>query len=1630
MNSSAKIRRIILFSLLMVIGIILVTTPISDVDENSTDEKKEDNLATSNPSYVYKDVYTVCKEYTTEYKVTSIPSLNTGNMGDGHFHIKGPVAAVGKVTIRGRLDFGFNNPYREESGHPVSYRVTCSVRYKNWNDDDGYVALYVLHDFGWWIPLLYDDGIKDHVTHNYNVDWTPASPSWYYRDDGTMNFRIVGQSVEKTWLDRPSCQVNVYDLKVRLKYDSAKIRPVGEVYTVGKKYTSERDCHTIDSKSVNNLGDGNFHIRGYVRVPWPYTFPFPSDPPQKTRARLTFGFNNPVYAMAGAPAQYTVKCKIRYKNWNDDDGYVKLYALHDDGTWDVIWQRTGIGDHVPHTWTVSWNPIHYGLNPAWYYRDDGSMDFKIVGESTEKTWWDRPSVQVNIWDLRVHLNYVPHADAGGPYYDDEGSSVFLDARGSYDPTENLLYRWDFNNDGNWDTGWSSSPTISHTWNDNYIGNVKVQVWDSKYTVTDTAWANIKNVAPIVEAGPDREDYEGWVTLSNGFHDPGKDDTHTIEWDFGDGSPVSNIPTHRYKDNGTYTVTLNVTDDDGGVGIDSFELLVNNVAPMVYAGPDQTVAKEGEIVNFNGYFSDPGIADTHTIQWDFGDGTPIVTGTLTPGHIYYNNGTYTVTLTVTDDDGGVGTDTLEVKVGNIPPTVDIGPDKEFDEGETVSFSGTVTDPGDFAWTLIWNFGDGGTAYGTLTPEHAYGDNGVYPVTLTAIDDDGNIGSDTLIVTVNNVAPTADAGLDQTVDEGDTVSFLGDPNDPGADDTHIYEWDFGDLSNGTGPDPSHAYGDNGVYTVTLTVTDDDGGVSSDTLVVTVNNVIPIVDAGPDQTVDEGDTVYISDDFDDPGWLDTHNFEWDFGDDSPTDTETLTQTHVYGDNGVYTVTLTVTDDDGGVGSDTLTVTVDNVAPIIDAGSDVEADEGDTISFDGVIDDPGWLDNHTIEWDFDDGNTATETLIPNNTYGDNGVYTVTLTVTDDDGGVSSDTLTVTINNVAPTADAGPDQTVDEGETVSFLGNFTDPGIDDTHTIEWDFGDGSPPVTGTLTPTHAYRDNDVYNVTLTITDDYGDVGSDNLTVIVNNVAPTTDAGPDQTVDEGETIYFLGSFDDPGADDTHTIEWYFGDGSPTVTDLDTSYVYEVPGTYTASLTVTDDDGGAHTDYLVVTVLDITPPNTTLTILPPYQGTIEPFYVSTTTEFVLSAEDGDGFGVAKMRYRIDDGDWINHTGDLLSFFIPDIGFHTIHYYSIDVVGNEEEEKSMEVIVNASELTYTGEVSGVYSDPVLLNATLIDIATQLPIPGKIIEFTIGSQTDYAVTDIYGNASYILILDQPNGSYSVSASFAGDTEYLASSDIHAFTLEKENVYAIYTGDSVIPTTVDTITLRATVFDEDDGYWGDLTRIHINFTIYNENYLLLQTHSEWVDTTNVDGVGKAIKDILKTLNEGGYLIKVSFDPNENDYYQGPDSDFVVLVIYKPSGDFVTGGGWIEDTEGYKGNFGFNVKYRKNGLPRGKAIYVYREGDFVFIVKSNAWIGMAIDHENNHSFFEAKCNVKQINSTTGEIVWEKGNYKLRIDVWDHSKNGKNDVFQIRVYDQNGLIYHEAGFEPNGVLQGGNIVIHVDDKKK
>jgi ligand-binding sensor domain-containing protein len=207
------------------------------------------------------------------------------------------------------------------------------------------------------------------------------------------------------------------------------------------------------------------------------------------------------------------------------------------------------------------------------------------------------------------------------------------------------------------------------------------------------------------------------------------------------------------------------------------------------------------------------------------------------------GQYSLLAMLERDEGEYAWATAEagLEQTGFPPQVDVGPDLSGDEGSSLAFSATVVDedtPGEHE--LLWDFGDGTVATGSLTQTKAYADDGEYRVTLTLTDTGGLTGTDALSVTIANVAPVVDAGVDLSVDLGDAVAFSGSFSDPGTADDHAVIWDFGDGSVAVASlSPVHTYAEAGVYTANLTVEDDDGGVGSDSVQVVVRPILQAVD-----------------------------------------------------------------------------------------------------------------------------------------------------------------------------------------------------------------------------------------------------------------------------------------------------------------------------------------------------------------------------------------------------------------------------------------------------------------------------------------------------------------------------------------------------------------------------------------------------------------------------------------------------------------------------------------------------------------------------------------------------------------------------------------------------------------------
>lgn len=360
--------------------------------------------------------------------------------------------------------------------------------------------------------------------------------------------------------------------------------------------------------------------------------------------------------------------------------------------------------------------------------------------------------------------------------------------------------------------------------------------------------------PAVDAGPDLVLTEGdFAFFAGSFSDPDSPSGHTIAWDFGDDSTASDTlsPSHVYVDDGTYTATLTVTDVHGMVGSDSLTVSVENAPPEVDLFTEPFSPNVGESVDFEAVIFDPGSADTHTYVWGFGDGSdPATTDDPSTTHAYAASGGFPVSVTVTDDDGGVGAAGFTLTVsGNQPPQVETGADAAVDEGAQFTRTATFTDGDSTSWEVTVDYGDGSAVETVhldspddIPLDHVYPQDGAFDVTVTVIDDGGAEGKATFTLTVNNVAPEINLLEELAIPEGTDLAQEGSLTDPGTEDTWTATVDYG---LGDGPQPltldemtfelHQVYADLGPYDVTVCVMDDDEA-SCKTLQLTVQDVTP--------------------------------------------------------------------------------------------------------------------------------------------------------------------------------------------------------------------------------------------------------------------------------------------------------------------------------------------------------------------------------------------------------------------------------------------------------------------------------------------------------------------------------------------------------------------------------------------------------------------------------------------------------------------------------------------------------------------------------------------------------------------------------------------------------------------------
>ena len=326
----------------------------------------------------------------------------------------------------------------------------------------------------------------------------------------------------------------------------------------------------------------------------------------------------------------------------------------------------------------------------------------------------------------------------------------------------------------------------------------------------------------------------------------------------------------------------------------------------------------------------------------------------------------------------------------------------------------------------------------------------------------------------------------VEEADGLAELDQNSDPDPDVADDLDADAGDpfpgstgnrlLDGTTNPNSDLYDGSNSGLRMWVQST----GCAASMTAAFGPNQPPTASAGGPYSTPEGTNVALTAAGSSDPDGDALTYAWDLDNDGAYDdstSQTPTFTNV-GDNGSFTVKVTVTDSYGSSSATAATVTVTNVAPTVTLlSNDGPKPEGTAVSISGVIADAGWLDTLTATVDWGDGGGAQSltgtlengrpdaTLTFTNvahTYGDDGLFTVTVCGRDDDGASTSpcQVTMVTIANVAPTAVIDLAGTVNVngvstfvahvGQVIPFTASSFDPGSDD-RTTTWDWGDGAP---------------------------------------------------------------------------------------------------------------------------------------------------------------------------------------------------------------------------------------------------------------------------------------------------------------------------------------------------------------------------------------------------------------------------------------------------------------------------------------------------------------------------------------------------------------------------------------------------
>lgn len=500
-----------------------------------------------------------------------------------------------------------------------------------------------------------------------------------------------------------------------------------------------------------------------------------------------------------------------------------------------------------------------------------------------------------------------------------------------------------------------------------------------------------NVAPVANAGQNQNVLTATkVTLDGSASSDANNDALTYSWALTSrpaGSSASLSETTATKPyftpdvNGSYVFSLLVS--DGKLTSTASTVTVTaataNVAPVANAGANQNVAT-ATVVNLNGALSSDANGDGLTYSWVVAskpaDSTATLSNATTVGPSFTADkaGNYVIRLVVNDGtvDSNASTVTITASSANIAPVANPGAAQNVVTGTVVNLNGSGSnDANGDSLTYSWTFtskpsGSAASLSSSTVVNPTFTADKAGSYVLSLIVNDGSLSSSSRTVTITasaaNIAPVANAGLDQNVVVGATVTLNGSASSDANGDSITYAWSVvskpsgssASLTNATTVNPTFVADAAGSYVLRLVVNDGSLTSTASTITVTAStaNIAPVANAGVSQSVVTGSTVTLDGTASNDANGDSITYNWSMVSKPSSSSASLSSstaskpTFVADKAGSYVVALTVSDGMLNSNSSTVTVTVSNanLAPVANAGTALNVYVGTPVTLNGT--------------------------------------------------------------------------------------------------------------------------------------------------------------------------------------------------------------------------------------------------------------------------------------------------------------------------------------------------------------------------------------------------------------------------------------------------------------------------------------------------------------------------------------------------------------------------------------------------------------------------------------------------------------------------------------------------------------